>query len=171
MKNVKKPVIIFFAIIFIAAVVFFINQQILIETNSVSVYFVKNLGEGKYKLEAVRRKVPPQNIKIIIALEELLKGPSEKDKEKGYYTEIPASVRLLGISGNPQSITINFSKDFELGGGATSMIVRLQQLVNTVLDAEKKLPVYLEIENKRVSTIGGEGLVVPQPLARNLSGG
>ena len=47
------------------------------------------------------------------------------------------------------------------------MSMRLKQLVNTALDAAKNKPVYLELNNKKVDFIGGEGVIVSQPLSRN----
>ena len=51
------------------------------------------------------------------------------------------------------------------------MALRLEQITNTALDSVDKKPVYLEIEGERIKYFGGEGVMVPQPLSRNLNKG
>ena len=51
------------------------------------------------------------------------------------------------------------------------MALRLKQLINTALDSVDKKPIYLEIEGEQIKYLGGEGIMVPQPLSRNLNKG
>lgn len=146
-----------------------INGEKTTDKNSVSVYFIKNSGDTEFKITPVKRKLSDEKTKISIAVEELLKGPTEKEKKQGFFTEIPSETKLLGIKETEEKIKINISEDFESGGGSTSMDIRLKQLIKTVNSAEKVKPVYLELDGKEVSAIGGEGIIVPQPLSGNLS--
>lgn len=173
MKNSKKNKISIFSLTLIGitiliCAVFLIKSGQLTDKNSVNVYFVKSFNGADFQLAAVNRKISHTDSKISAAITELLKGPSRKEKRAGFYTEIPAATRLLEIKESSKSVIINLSKDFESGGGSTSMIMRLKQLVNTALDSVKKKPVYLELNGKKVDFIGGEGVIVPQPLSRKI---
>jgi len=171
MKNPKNLIILaislFIVIIILITTFFLLNKnEKLTDKNSVVVYFVKSYQVTDFRLTPVRRKIFPNLTRLSTAITELLKGPSEKEKKAGFYTEIPSTTKLIEIKENPKDITINLSKDFESGGGSTSMSMRLKQLVNTSLDAEKVKPVYLQLDGKKVDVIGGEGVIVIQPLSR-----
>lgn len=141
------------------------------EKNSVAVYFARSLGENTYRLDSVRRKIYESENRLEIAIAELLKGPVKNEKKLGYFSEIPLATRLIEIKETPQRTVINLSEEFEAGGGSSSMTLRLEQLINTVLDVVAEKPVYLEINGEQVKYIGGEGVSVPQPLSVNLNRG
>lgn len=175
MKNNKNIIILIIAligVIVLTSVAFWvIKSQKLTDKNSVNVYFVKssfiaNNQQAYLSLTPVRRKISPEQSRISTAITELLKGPSKKEKKEGFYTEIPLATKLIAIKESHESVIIDLSKDFESGGGSTSMIMRLKQLVNTALDAAKDKPVYLELNDKKIDFIGGEGVIVSQPLSR-----
>ena len=175
MKNRKNVIIsiiaLIGAIILISAAFLVIKSQKLTDKNSVKVYFVKSVTSTDFRLTPVRRKLSPDKSRISTAITELLKGPSEKEKKAGFYTEIPSTTKLIEINENAKNIDhsaviINISKDFESGGGSTSMSMRLKQLANTALDADKVHPVYLQLDGKKIDFIGGEGIIVIQPLSR-----
>ena len=84
------------------------------------------------------------------------------------FSLIPPETKLLGIKEDKNSYTINISDDFEMGGGADSMKLRVKQLVVTATQAANGKDVYLEINGKRAEYIGGEGIMILQPLQRNL---
>jgi spore germination protein GerM len=173
MKNSKNLIILaislFVVIIILITTFFLLNKaEKLTDKNSVSVYFVKSIHVTDFRLTPVRRKISPDKSRISAAIIELLKGPSKKEKKAGFYTEIPVTTKLIEIQESPKDIIINLSKDFEYGGGSTSMSMRLKQFVNTALDSAKDKPVYLELNGKKVDFIGGEGVIVSQPLSRNL---
>jgi len=171
MKNSKNLIILaisLFIVIIVLITTFFllIKGEKLTDKNSVNVYFVKSFQVTDFRLTPVRRKISRDKSRISTAITELLKGPSEKEMKAGFYTEIPSTTKLLGIIESSKDTIINLSKDFESGGGSTSMSMRLKQLVNTSLDAEKTRPIYLQLDGKKVDFIGGEGVIVTQPLSR-----
>lgn len=134
--------------------------------NTISVYFVKADKSGKIALVPVLRKVNPNEKTLNIAISELLKRPSLEERKAGYFTEIPQKTHLLDIEESADKIVINLSKDFESGGGSTSMEMRLNQLIYTTLNSVRNKAVYLELDGKKVEYIGGEGIEVPQPLSK-----
>ena len=147
------------------------DENVFTKKNTAPVYFVKTYGENDYKLVVIRRKLPKDTFRLKTALDELLKGPAKNEKAIGYFTEIPKNTLLLELTETPERITINLSKDFKNGGGSSSITLRMEQLVNTVLDSAGEKPVYLEVEGKQIKHLGGEGIMIPQPLSRNLNRG
>jgi len=147
------------------------DEDILNQKNSVSVYFAKNYNDNDYKVAVLRRKLSKEASKVDVAIAELLKGPAKEEKAIGYFTEIPEKTALIKIEETPERVTINLTKDFGIGGGSSSIILRMEQLVYTVLDSAGEKPVYLEIEGEQVKVLGGEGIIIPQPLSRNLNRG
>ena len=55
------------------------------------------------------------------------------------------------------------SNEFEMGGGTDTLYKRLYQLIKTA-NMNTKLPGYLYLNGKKVEVIGGEGLMIKQPL-------
>ena len=99
------------------------------------------------------------------AIKELLSAPSDWEKsKKGLSSEIPAGTKILSIREGANTILIDLSSSFESGGGAESTYIRVHQLIKTAL-ANTKLPVYLYINGKQADVIGGEGIMVKQPLS------
>lgn len=96
----------------------------------------------------------------------LLKGPDSSEKSNNIYSEIPQSTKLLYVKEMPKKIIINLSSDFEFGGGGDSLYKRMYQLIKTVNKNTSK-PVYLYIDGKQANVIGGEGLMLKQPLRGN----
>ena len=132
-----------------------------------SVYFLKSNGED-VKLSSAKKEIKSDSDKFRVAMETLFSGPSGIEKITGVYSEIPPETKLLGIKEDDKSYTINISDDFEIGGGADSMKIRVKQLVTTATKAANGKDVYLEINGKRVEYVGGEGMMILQPLQRNL---
>ena len=59
---------------------------------------------------------------------------------------------------------IDLSNNFEAGGGAESTYMRIRQIIKTA-NANTSLPVYLYINGKQANVIGGEGIMIKQPLS------
>jgi len=132
------------------------------DRNKVSVYFVKQESITKNQVIPVKRTIKKD--KMTTAMTELLKGPSEKEKKEGFFTEIPPKTKLLGIKEKPEEFEVNLSSDLNSGGGSESMKLRLQQIFDTANDAADGKSVYLKVNSKKAEYIGGEGLEVPQPI-------
>ena len=143
-----------------------------LDTASVSkntqIYFVKADDGEVATLSTTKKEVKTESERFRATMEALFSGPSGLEKIAGVYSEIPSETKLLEIRENATSYTINISDDFENGGGADSMKIRVKQLITTATSAAGKKDVYLEINGERVEYVGGEGIVILQPLQRNL---
>lgn len=131
----------------------------------VSVYFI---GQNKNKEEVykiVKREylAKTDGTKLRFSIENLLKGPNQEEKAKGIYSEIPQGTKLISLEETPGKIVINLSGDFEQGGGTDGLYKRLYQLIKTA-NKNTTLDVYLYINGKQANVVGGEGIMLNQPL-------
>lgn len=131
---------------------------------TVSVYFLAldSNDNGIYK--KVQREIPPGENKLEYAITELLKGPNIVEKSTGAYSEIPKATKLLGIKQTGNKIIIDFSSDFQYGGGTDSIYSRMMQLIKTAINNTENKKIYLYLDGKQVNFIGGEGIMITQPL-------
>ena len=84
------------------------------------------------------------------------------------YTEIPQNTKLISVKEKNNAYIINLSDDFEYGGGTESISTRFMQLVLTAVNAADGKDVYLQINGSMAEMLGGEGMMIKQPLKENL---
>ncbi|MBO8430211.1 GerMN domain-containing protein [Spirochaetes bacterium] len=122
--------------------------------------------EEIYKI--VKREYSPQidGSKFKFAISSLILGPTKSEKNAGIYSEIPTGTEILDIDERSSVVIINLSRQFEFGGGTDSVYKRLYQLIKTARRNTEK-PVYLYIEGKQADVIGGDGIMISQPLTEN----
>jgi germination protein M len=94
----------------------------------------------------------------------LLAGPGEDEEELA--TAIPAETKLLGLSIDGGVATVDLTSEFESGGGSLSMRMRIAQIVYTLTQFPTVDSVLFELDGEPVEAIGGEGVIVDQPLRR-----
>lgn len=134
--------------------------------SSVEIFFTK-LSGNKDIYVAVKREKNDESISDIkYSIKTLLQGPTVSEKKQGIYSEIPVETKLLSIKETNNKVIINLSSDFEYGGGGDSLYKRVYQLIKTVNRNTTK-SVYLYIDNKQANVIGGEGLMLKQPLRKD----
>ena len=104
-----------------------------------------------------------ENTCFEFAIKELLKAPTKWEKSKGFTSEIPANTKLRSIRQTSGNIFIDLSSDFETGGGAESTYMRVKQIIKTA-NSNTASPVYLYINGHQANVIGGEGIMLKQPL-------
>lgn len=131
---------------------------------TINIYFLAldSNDNGIYK--KVKRELPSGKNKLEFAIEELLKGPNVVEKAAGAYSEIPPTTKLLSIKDSENKVIINFSMDFQYGGGTDSIYSRMMQLIKTSVENSENKKVYLYLNGKQIKFIGGEGIMVSQPL-------
>jgi len=131
----------------------------------VNVYFIGQNDSKDEVYKVVKREYNAQKdgTKLRFSIENLLKGPSKTEKSKGVYSEVPAGTRLISMEETPEKVVINLSGDFEQGGGTDGLYKRLYQLIKTA-NKNTTLNVYLNINGKQADVVGGEGIMLNQPL-------
>jgi len=131
------------------------------ELKNIKIYVTDSNGN----LRSVNRQCDTTVEKSCFAysIRELIAAPTNWEKSKGLSSEIPTSTKILSVRESSNNILIDLSSSFESGGGAESTYIRVKQLIKTV-QANTKLPVYLYINGKQANVIGGEGIMLKQPL-------
>ncbi len=132
----------------------------------VNIFFIGKNENNEEVYRAVKRvyNKDVDGSKIKYAISSLMLGPKPDEKSKGVYTEIPASTQLLGLTEKPDKVIINLSSAFSDGGGTESVYKRLFQLIKTAKRNTEK-PVYLYINGQQADVIGGDGIMITQPLS------
>lgn len=128
---------------------------------NIKIFVLDNNG----KIRSVNRQCDVINEKscFAFAIQELISAPSKWEKSKGFTSEIPQGTKILSVREGESSIMIDLSSTFEGGGGAESTYTRVMQVIKTA-KANTSLPVYLYINGKQADVIGGEGIMIKQPL-------
>ncbi|ABA21930.1 conserved hypothetical protein [Trichormus variabilis ATCC 29413] len=130
-----------------------------------SVYWLKPKGDSIDLVpQRVRVAAVQPNQVLEKAFQNLLAGPTEGTDS----TTIPKGTKLLGLKvENNDEVHVNLSEDFTSGGGSTSMMGRVGQVVYTATSLNPNAKVYIEVNSKPLEVLGGEGVVLDQPLTRD----
>jgi spore germination protein GerM len=86
--------------------------------------------------------------------------------DKTLTSVIPEGTQLRSLKVKPDGIHIDLSQSFTTGGGSASMMGRVAQILYTATSANPDAPVFLSVEGKLLETLGGEGLMLEQPMTR-----
>jgi len=112
------------------------------------------------------RRGAPLRARLETALRALLAGPSPAERRQGMTSEIPAGTALRSVRVDGATLTVDLSSDFASGGGSTSMLARLSQVVYTATQFPQIPQVRLLLDGQRVQALGGEGVLIEDPLRR-----
>lgn len=134
------------------------------ENEVVTIYFLALDSDDKGIYKKVTRDVPVGENKLEFAITELIKGPNIVEKSMGAYSEIPKETKLLSIKQTKDKVIIDFSSDFQYGGGTDSVYSRMMQLIKTSVANVKNKDIYLYLDGQKIDMIGGEGIMISQPL-------
>lgn len=133
----------------------------------VTVYFLGIDKNDSGIFKKVKRELPQGQSKLSYALNQLTIGPTPYEKKLGVYSEIPKNVKILGVVESNNKIIIDVSSNIQTGGGADSLYSRMKQLIKTALANAPNKPIYLYINGKKAEVLGGEGIMISQPLSEN----
>ena len=100
------------------------------------------------------------------AMESLLAGPEPREQAAAVGSQIPAGTQLLGLSVEGGVATVDLTSEFESGGGSASMNMRIAQVVYTLTQFPTIKGVLFELDGQHVDVLGGEGVVVDEPVTR-----
>lgn len=130
-----------------------------VKTMRVKLYF--GLGD---RVMAVVREVPYSKAVARTALTELLKGPSAEElRGLKLHSEIPRGTRILGVSMDGRTARVDFSAEFDDGGGTLSMEMRLAQVVYTLTQYSTIESVEFYMDGELIRVFGGEGIELDGP--------
>lgn len=133
----------------------------------VMLYFAGSVEGGATVVPAertVRRGSAEELLRV--AFEELLGGPSEAERAKGLTSEIPAGTRLRSLTVRNGVAFVDLTAEIASGGGSSSMLGRLWQIVYTGTQLPQATKVRLLINGEERRTLGGEGVMIDRPMGR-----
>jgi hypothetical protein len=129
---------------------------------SFEVWFAK----GEHLVPVVRAHRPTRGV-ATAAVRGLLGGPSRAERRSGMSTAVPVGTRLLGISIAKGVATVDLTSEFQSGGGALSMQMRLAQVVYTLTQFPTVGTVRFQLDGAAVNVFSGEGIVLDHPVGRS----
>lgn len=127
----------------------------------VTLYWV-SAGENAL---GVKRTLPGTEAVAKAALEALIAGPTDAEKATwpAISSAIPDGTRLLGVTIDDGIAKVDFSEEFESGGGTFSVTSRLAQVVYTLEQFPTVDGVEFYIEGTRAVEFSSEGLILDKP--------
>ncbi|WP_421656891.1 GerMN domain-containing protein [Leptothermofonsia sp. ETS-13] len=131
---------------------------------TLQVFWLKGMG-NEVALTAVPVKLSSSQDSgalVEAAVKQLLAGPSNASVT----TTIPRKTKLKSLSVRNDGIHIDLSEEFTQGGGTTSMTARVAQILYTATSLNPNAQVWLSVEGEPLNTLGGEGLMLDQPMTR-----
>jgi len=104
----------------------------------------------------VTRTIPKTVAVAKAALEELIKGLTQEDKDDAYFTNINSNVKILGLSIENKVARVDFSKELEEGVGGSCKVDTIKaQIEETLKQFDTIDSVVISIEGKT------EGILQP----------
>lgn len=134
----------------------------------VNIYFIGKNEHNEEVYKAVKRvyNKDVDGSKLKFAVTSLILGPKLDEKQRGVYTEVPSGAEIINITEQQNKVIVNLNSAFVNGGGTDSLYKRLYQLIKTV-NLNSKVPVYLYIDGQQADVVGGEGIMLSQPLSNS----
>lgn len=138
------------------------------EKEYVNIYFIGKNEHNEEVYKAVKRlyNKDVDGSKIKFAVTSLIRGPKSEERQRGVYTEVPSNSEVINITEQSDKVVVNLNSAFVTGGGTESLYKRLYQLIKTAR-LNSTLPVYLYIDGQRADVVGGEGIMLSQPLSNS----
>lgn len=139
-----------------------------IKLDRAQVYWLRS---NQNKLTLVAKSLPlntsvstPQQV-LTTAMQKLLAAQPSDDLS----STIPKGTKLRNLQVKSDGIHIDLSREFRAGGGSTSVIYRVAQVIYTATSLDPNQKVFLSIEGQLIDRdrpLGGEGLILRQPITR-----
>jgi spore germination protein GerM len=133
------------------------------QEQTAEIYWLKDNGTNLVLApQPVKIAAAQPNQVLEKAFQNLLAGPTEGSDS----TTIPQGTKLLGLKVNKDEVHVNLSEEFTQGGGSSSMMGRVGQVVYTATTLNPDAKVYIDVNGQKLDVLGGEGIVVDQPMTR-----
>ena len=103
---------------------------------------------------------------LTIAMKQLLAAKPRDDLT----STIPKGTKLLNLQVHADGVHVNLSPEFRSGGGSTSMIYRVAQVIYTATSLDSNQKVFISVGGQSIDSnhpLGGEGLILQQPTTRS----
>lgn len=133
------------------------------QEQTVQVYWLKRV-DNQIELAAapVQIQAEPNDL-LQAAFQQVLQKPADPS----FTSAIPEQTILRSLEVKSDCIHVDLSSEFTTGGGSAAMMGRLGQVVYTATTLDPSARVWLTIEGKPLEVLGGEGLLIEQPMTRD----
>jgi len=133
-----------------------------VPSKTVKIYFLQ-----KDILVAVEREVPTNENPVVIAIDQLLKGPSEQETADGLTSMIPSGTRSrnVDVEGHTAIIDLN-SGLLEYEGGTSEAKAIVSQIIYTATSVKGISQVILKLQGSDQFLIG-PAYSIDHPLTRD----
>jgi len=133
-----------------------------VPSRGIKVYFFR-----ASELVAVERELPTNENPVVIAIDQLLRGPSEQEAANGLTTKIPSGTRSrdIDVEGHTAIVDLN-STLVEFEGGSAEAKGIVAQIVYTATSVKGIKEVILKLQGSDQFVIG-PGYMIDHPLERN----
>lgn len=131
------------------------------------------LRSDRNKLTLVAKSLPsnidnassPQQV-LTTAMQKLLAAQPGDNLS----STIPKGTKLRSLEVRADGVHVDLSREFRSGGGSTSIIYRVAQVIYTASSLDPNAKVFVSVEGEPIDEkypLGGEGLILRQPITRN----
>ena len=129
------------------------------------------LRSNQNKLTLVAKSLPPNTSGstpqqlLTTAVQKLLSAQPRDDLT----STIPKGTKLLSLQVRSDGVHVDLSPEFRSGGGSTSMIYRVAQVIYTSTSLDPNQKVFISVGGQPIDNnhpLGGEGLILQQPTTR-----
>ncbi len=101
----------------------------------IRLFFVRVQDDGQLELKSVLHQVPFDQAPLSRTVEQLLKGPSPQEINKGFHSMLPPNIEILGIRIIGTTAFLNLSQEFyEIVALPAVLIAAVKQLIFTVTE-------------------------------------
>jgi len=137
------------------------TQSINVE-RQVTLYWIAT-KEKKFIAVPMPISAPSSEVALKTALTTVI---AQSVKQPNLYSAIPPQTKVLDFTVKDKNIRLNLSKEFASGGGSASMTGRVVQILYTATSLSPDANLFLSIEGKPLTYLGGEGVEISQPITR-----
>lgn len=132
----------------------------------VQIYWLRDTGTN---LELVPSEITVQaeddpDAVLQAAFESLMQGTEASEVA----STIPEGTQLLSLDVREDGVHVDLSSEFTTGGGSAGMMGRLGQVIYTASSLDPTAPVWISVDGEPLEMLGGEGLLVDQPMTREI---
>jgi spore germination protein GerM len=130
---------------------------------SVQIYWLKTVGD---KIELAPAPVSLSDAQPNVVLKDAFEKMLQGSTDPALTSTIPADTKLQKLEIQSDGIHVDLSQEFTAGGGSTSMMGRVAQVIYTATTLDPNAAVWISVDEQPLDVLGGEGLVIDQPMTR-----
>jgi len=155
------------ALLLLLALVGIITTRTVQRLPDTLIFYVRDTG-STFTLEGVPRRLGDADLttRVRAQVTALSTGPTADEAARGLSSAVPGGVVVLDARLDAGVLTVDLSPEFHAGGGAASMLGRLNQLYYTLSQPADVDAVRIAIDGDVIDVLPGEGLILDVPWVR-----